>query len=1478
MGCIYTHEDLKRENIKHDKVLRQFKSMEDLLNALTSSGVSTHSQLEAYHFDLESALQKNDGAIAFTDWYNTVMGRNAQQSSPSFESKRGTFIHNYISKRLTKEISEEGLTDDEKLEINNKIINKFPITDTEWTDIAKWQSVCQTALRDIKDQIPANAEIILTEQPIYYKDDSINIKATPDLIFKTKEQGALGDEFTYHVIDYKITAADIEGSPQYVAQLNFIETILKKHGAGKIQKANWVILPTNGHISVQNKNKSTTKDPKVNEALSKLRPIKKMESVVINTENVRKFEDLKEKIEKNRSSITQNKTAYINYLKKVVVNYKNVYYNGYLYNYSEDKNGKIILSKEKFDNIEFNNFELFAEASYTYNNSNHISTISNIIGHLNEGSNLQEVFESYDPGIKNAFIANIGKYSGSSWKVIQLGDLTNKYGIILIQNINNGTYDIVKFSNVEHFQFNMGAHSNGFFSKALNDQIREGGSFLLDNLIPREITLQYEQKTPDATLGNIELFELFTALSLIKENLGDIKIGKIEVVSTINGTHVHTDSQNFELFENAFKILQQNIDKSSLTSDEGLSFFTDYQKVSQEQLLMDDITLLLRDIGRDWSGYSIDKDGILAKKTALNDILKKLESNPSTKDLEVTKAVTNLLVYLDQITPDKVQEVVKYGIGDVNSLFGPWFDAMFNDSIRLSNAVGEASPGISGGVMHIASYQSPDDIIRKTTRKRDIIINGFVQKTIAETQELKNATEIFLNVNNQNNFFGKFHDDEEIYKPLFKHVNGEISPDMMFKNPYFKDSENSLTQEQSDYLEVVLFTINKHRGMSLLRGRTFAELKADTSLYQKYQDAISNNPESYLAIPLKLKKGVRGNVNRLKNSWTKSDIKSWWKDTVSNMFAIVDPNVVTAKQLAEKRQALKKQEEIPSMYPNNIKNRTDMCHAHQPAEFIMNLNYLGVDFVFDSLKRNALNQYLETTKTVAHYLAFTELTTGLDLSAQKEALISDTTINIFLDDISEKEFKPALAANNMIKKVKSYVSLGFRPALFFKEEVLGLIKNFSHTAAKWIQSEYPITAKHLTKAYKIVIPSNWWEDGIKKTFGAKSRADLSIVTLLNQRWRIHGQDLSMYPESLTIHKTIWNFDSGLAYTNVTAPDNDNRMVLIVAKMLADGTFNAFEIKNKQLVYNPAKDERFSYFFANRNNDKNMLSDKKYVQQKSLYEYYITAFNDSGQSVAYSKDPKNWGMIPDPYTTQQLNSLKEQIGMMYGFYNHEERDYAAFASYKRWYMQFMTWLPGELRRYFASGTESSVGKVTHLTDVEGKLLYWKRLSDGTRVKITESVDENGNQLEPVYGWQAHPVVGLFISFSKILHHGIKGDFAWFKEPNHKYLIRNAGLCLFHMIFGIIISKILASLISDSKKHKEKYSTEAIMAIELGQKVFNELNFVNNIASATDSLNLLTVNYLKDVFADVGRTIGNENYNMLDFVNDNISAFRDFHLDD
>lgn len=1458
MKCTYTHSELKGKYSSVEELLFHLKEIKKI-----------RSELKAYDFNKEEAIKKNENAESFSRWYQRVTGTNNQIISESFESARGTFLHNYISKRLKDKNLINDLQEEEKKEIN-KIIEKFSdLKDNIWKDQTKWQTLCSTALDKIRDELKKenNVELILIEEPIYYKEDNhINIKAIPDLVYKS------GD--TYYIVDYKVTSSDIENNVQYIAQLLFIKGILEKHGAKKVNIANWVINPTdNGKLSIKNKNKTATSEQNINYNLHDLFSNQRTLNIDVDDEDVKKFETIKEIVEKDRSNIMQNLQTYEQYLKKRIENIKYTYYNGFIYDYVED-NGKVILKRKGSEDIEFNDFEEFAKASYEYDLNEYKATINVITDNLNEGTFMQTLDQLTNEKMKQALQLNLGKYDGSNWTVIKLGNLTEKYGIFLIKS--EDTCDIIKLSNVDMFNFNMGLQSNGLFSKALNDKVRNGGVLLLDNFLPRDVINKYEQKTPDATLGNIELFELFTAISLLKNKLKDIKIGEINVISTVNGTKVHTDLQNFEQFENAFKILNGNLNETDLTSDEGLSFFSDYDKKSREEILLDNITYLLKDIGESWSPYDLDTTIIEEKKQNLRELVKSLENNSSKNIQLIQNEVIKLLTYLDNVTPNQMFEETNYGLGLQN--FGVLFNALFNDNIRTVDATGQSIPGIGGGLKHTASYQTPDELIRKTNLRRDIIINNFAQRTITETAELRQATEKYLNYTKSNYFKGKFINDESIYKPLFEHTDGKIDSKMMFKNPYIIDSKNALTPEQREYLEIVLFTLNKQRGPKDFRNLTYAQLKEDSVKYEKYKDLISLHSDKYLAVPLKLKKGYRGSINRFIKAWSKSDIKNWWKDIVANIISITDPNMTTAQQLAEKRKTKKEQKEIPSLYPIREQDRIRLYQKHQPEEFILNLDLLCTDFVLDSLKRNELKSYLDTVNTVGKYLTFTEIATGMDLSHQKKALIDDTTINVYLDTLSEEEFKPIVAISNAIKKVKNVAVLGFRPGLFIKEEVLGLIKNFSHSTAKWIQNDNPITPKHMAKAYEIVVPANWYEDGLKKFLGVKSMANRSLVSLLRQRWRIHGYDLSMFSEQLSIHKTIFNYDSGLAFANVTAPDNDSRMAIVIAKMLADGTFNAYTIENNLLVYNPEKDERFSYFFANRNNDTNMQKDKKYIQQKALYEYYITSFNDSGYSIPYSKDPKDWGMIPDAYTTEQINSLKEQIGMMYGFYNHEERDQSAQGTFKRLYFEFLTWLPGELRRYFASGKNSSVGKIAHLKTIDGKLLYWKRLDDGTRIKVTDSMDEKGNALEPVYGWQAEPVVGLALCMAKVLHHGIKGDFKWFKEPNNKYFIRNAGLFLFQCLIGVIISKIIMSLIEDSKENKDKYSKEAIMAIETGSKIFNELNFINNFAMATDSLNLISINYMKDIFKDVARTINSENYNMYDFITDNFVVLRDFHLDD
>jgi hypothetical protein len=63
------------------------------------------------------------------------------------------------------------------------------------------------------------------------------------------------------------------------------------------------------------------------------------------------------------------------------------------------------------------------------------------------------------------------------------------------------------------------------------------------------------------------------------------------------------------------------------------------------------------------------------------------------------------------------------------------------------------------------------------------------------------------------------------------------------------------------------------------------------------------------------------------------------------------------------------------------------------------------------------------------------------------------------------------------------------------------------------------------------------------------------------------------------------------------------MTLFIAQAMEDGVFDAWEVKDDELIYNWRKDKRFSLL----TNDTNK-NNPKYKEQKALYMMYIKQWN------------------------------------------------------------------------------------------------------------------------------------------------------------------------------------------------------------------------------------------------------------------------------
>jgi hypothetical protein len=79
-------------------------------------------------------------------------------------------------------------------------------------------------------------------------------------------------------------------------------------------------------------------------------------------------------------------------------------------------------------------------------------------------------------------------------------------------------------------------------------------------------------------------------------------------------------------------------------------------------------------------------------------------------------------------------------------------------------------------------------------------------------------------------------------------------------------------------------------------------------------------------------------------------------------------------------------------------------------------------------------------------------------------------------------------------------------------------------------------------------------------------------------------------------------------------------------------------------------------------------------------------------------------------------MKELIGLLYGYFNHEEKSIFQSETFSSLFMAFKTYWNSEWRYYFGMPNKNtSRGKVEHAKDPEGNLLY-EEIDEATGVKF------------------------------------------------------------------------------------------------------------------------------------------------------------------
>ena len=234
------------------------------------------------------------------------------------------------------------------------------------------------------------------------------------------------------------------------------------------------------------------------------------------------------------------------------------------------------------------------------------------------------------------------------------------------------------------------------------------------------------------------------------------------------------------------------------------------------------------------------------------------------------------------------------------------------------------------------------------------------------------------------------------------------------------------------------------------------------------------------------------------------------------------------------------------------------------------------------------------------------------------------------------------------------------------------------------------------------------------------------------------------------------------------------MTIIVAKMKADGIWDALEVKDGQLVYNFKKDKRFLNYSSGNTSSPN------YNKEASLYHTIAEQFVAEGTqkpdgSLFQIGDP-----LPYAWTNQESESIKSLCDLIYGYYSHEKKSLIHATFLGSLYMQMRTYWSGKKNQYLAPGGVRLQGKWEQAIDnITKKPLYYQTKPDGT-IDYDAPLTTNETSA-PFYQWKGQWQEGVILTLSEIFRHGLSKEGlkegwneTWNNQDENIRTIRQANL--------------------------------------------------------------------------------------------------------
>lgn len=722
------------------------------------------------------------------------------------------------------------------------------------------------------------------------------------------------------------------------------------------------------------------------------------------------------------------------------------------------------------------------------------------------------------------------------------------------------------------------------------------------------------------------------------------------------------------------------------------------------------------------------------------------------------------------------------------------------------------------------------------------------------------------------------------YNKLFeKDENGKIHRDFRVKNPW--DMTNGLESYEREYLIEILWQINKFRLKDLSEEERSGNFDAVKN-HQQVQDAIANN--TYFEIPLQ-----RGNIlSRLHNR--KSDgVTDWIKqkslfvlDKFKEFSTNFDPRSLDKAHQDYFTNNTENYNKYPNIYKMDTQSRNLALDSEDVGYWETDLDFIAMNMAFHSAKEVIFNETLSSIRSIVTFAKFQSNSTGQDISKYLQEIKDKIKVTIFNEPLIEGNLKWVANTINVLRKTASHVLIGYRPTILIKELSVGFLRNLSLATTNIIKSDKSFTLKEIKDAYLTIFGHIGTKGGDLVTSNNKDIAEFTLVNALNNQYGMANMDLNTIVNKLKTNR--FGLGAGLskwAFWFATYGDFVNRMVLLIAEMKKNGSWDAHKMVDGQLVYDMSKDKRFEVYYKHKNDPDCKLPEFK--KQKALYLTMMDEFIQEGYKNKDGKLLKYGDDLPRAYTTKQRNSIKELSDTMYGCYDHELKMKAEHTIWGLLFFQFKTYWSGAMRRYFAMpGTKTSKGKYVQARDEQGNLLYRKPIydEDGKIIVGWDTVTDNENgTLDELYTWEGDFMEGMMVSIILTLRDSgyfVLNKFGLTNQPvsfdNQR--LANAALGIHDLLVGMFLYKFIVWIIFGKlPKHlkPENMSDEkqvALSIINIGGKAASEFGLETTLLLNSFTPSFIASNQrIGNKFLD---TLFEDDYEVKQFITDNVSGIRDF----